>query len=268
MLSLPGCYNNGERSERSMKYLLVLLLVFCAVPVIAQVPSGQFTYTFTTLPLWDVTGTYTITSTDGSGTAIVDIQHEANGQIIGARTTTYDNGVDSAEGRGPESGRIFHKNGTVGWRSSSIGVLTGVSGGIPITIKYKAKGTVTVVPSSLQVVSSTSVTLCLVGGKCETLTEGNAGSLPDGMTGDWTLDTDIVSAGNKLTGTGTITLSNGRELIYGITGSYSSKNQLSKLKLVGEGDAIGTGLSLTTQGTGMDLTALKGKVLGQTPTFP
>jgi hypothetical protein len=92
--------------------------------------------------------------------------------------------------------------------------------------------------------------------------------MPDDVTGDWTLDTDITAAGNKLTGTGTLTLSNGRELSYQITGSYNTRSQIAKLKLVGAGDAIGTSLSLTTQGTGMELTTLKGKVLGQTPKFP
>ena len=42
-----------------MKRLLVLLFVFCAVPAIAQVPSGTFSYVFTNTPLWDTTGSYT-----------------------------------------------------------------------------------------------------------------------------------------------------------------------------------------------------------------
>jgi len=36
--------------------------------------------------------------------------------------------------------------------------------------------------------------------------------------------------------------------------------------LAGQGEAAKTSLSLTTTGANMDLTALKGKVLGQKPT--
>ena len=121
---------------------------------------------------------------------------------------------------------------------------------------------------ALTVVSTGTINVCPEHSKCKSFSGTAIYALPAGMNGDWTLDTDIGSAGTKLTGTGTITLSNGRELGYQITGSYNSKSQSSKLKLVGEGDAVGTSLSLTTQGAGMDLTALKAKVLGQTLTLP
>jgi hypothetical protein len=87
------------------------------------------------------------------------------------------------------------------------------------------------------------------------------------MTGDWTLGIDTAANGSKLTGTGTITLSNGRELGYQIIGSYSAKTQLAKLKLIGVSDAAGTSLSLSAHGAGMDLVVLKGKVLGQKLSF-
>jgi hypothetical protein len=88
------------------------------------------------------------------------------------------------------------------------------------------------------------------------------------MNGDWELGISVGANRNKLTGTGTLTLSNGRVLTYQIVGSYNTKSQLSKLKLVGEGEAAGSSLSLTTHGAGMDLTALTGKVLGQPLKYP
>jgi len=88
------------------------------------------------------------------------------------------------------------------------------------------------------------------------------------MNGDWTLDTSIAAGGDKLTGTGILTLSNGRMLSYQITGSYKTTSEIAKLKLVGVGEAARTSFSLATQGTNMVLTALKGKVLGQKPAFP
>jgi hypothetical protein len=93
-------------------------------------------------------------------------------------------------------------------------------------------------------------------------------SLPAGVTGDWILGIDIAATGNKLSGTGTLTLSNGRVFTNKIGGTYNTKSDVAKLKLLGQGDAVGTSLSLATQGTAMALTALTGKVLGRTLKFP
>jgi hypothetical protein len=65
-----------------------------------------------------------------------------------------------------------------------------------------------------------------------------------------------------------LTLSNGRALTYQIIGTYNTRGDVAKLKLLGQGDATGSSLSPTTQGTAMTLTALTGKVLGQTPAVP
>jgi hypothetical protein len=88
------------------------------------------------------------------------------------------------------------------------------------------------------------------------------------VTGDWALGTDIAATGNKLSGTGTLTLPTGRVLTNKIGGTDNTKSDVAKLKLLGQGDAVGTSLSLATQGTAVTLTALTGKVLGRTPTLP
>ena len=248
------------------KLLVAAFLVFCAVPAIAQVPSGQFTYAFTNPPLWDTSGIYT-NSVSGD-TVIATLQHQANGQLIGTRSETYVSGADHATGSGSFAGRVSVRAGVVTARDTSEGSLAGVSGGVSYVANFKAKGVETLNPSTLSIFTSGTIKVCVVGGKCVTSTQGYSIPLPDGMDGTWTLDINIAADGNKLAGTGAITLSNGRVLSYQIKGSYNTKSQVAKLKLVGQGDATGTSLSLTTQGTGMDLTSLKGKVLGQKPTFP
>ena len=125
----------------------------------------------------------------------------------------------------------------------------------------------TIDPDTLTVLVDGSIKECVFG-KCETTPESFTYTLPEGMTGDWTLETDIAATANKLAGTGTLTLSNDRAFTYTITGSYNTKSQAAKLKLVGQGDAVGTSVSLTTHGTNMVLTTLKGKLLGQKPTYP
>lgn len=231
------------------------------------VPSGEFNYAFTNTPLWDMSGIYT-NNTDTNDVVIGDILCQANGQITGFRTENYTNGADNAEASGPLIGKVFVRAGTVGANLKLSGGITGVSGGVDYTGTYSGKSTDTLNPSTLTIFDSDSTRVCIVGSKCETGTSTDTLPLPAGMDGDWELDISIAANGNKRTGTGTLTLSNGRVLTYQIIGSYNTKSQLSKLKLVGEGDAIGTSLSLTADGAGMSLVTLKGKVLGQSLKYP
>jgi hypothetical protein len=250
-----------------MRTFFVIVLAAWTTAGIAQVPTGQFSYAFTNTALWDIGGIYT-NNTVTNDVVIVTFEQEASGVLTGARTETYVSGSDHAEGTGSIAGRVKTKSGVLEVTDSSKGEISGVSGGQSYVGNFTSKGTATLAPSTLTIFTSGTIRVCVVGGKCATDTQGYSLPLPNGMTGDWTLDLNVVSTGNKLGGTGTLTLSNGRVFSYQIIGNYNSKSQSSKLKLAGVGDATGTSLSLTTQGTAMDLTALKGKVLGQMPVFP
>ncbi len=72
--------------------------------------------------------------------------------------------------------------------------------------------------------------------RCQTTAESDTYTIPAGMTGDWTLDTDITAVVNKLSGTGALTLSNGRVLTYQITGSYKATSEV-QTKLDGQAHA-------------------------------
>jgi hypothetical protein len=250
-----------------MKRFLVLLLVLCAVPAMAQVPSGQFTYAFTNAPLWDLSGVYT-NNTDTNDMVISTINCRANGQIAGSRVELYVNGADNAAGTGAISGKTSIKTGQPQAALVSVGELSGVQGGADYLATFSSKGSAVLNAPLLTIFTEETIRDCVVHGQCVTETQHYSIALPQGMNGDWILASDVAANGNKLTGTGTITLSNGRILSYQIIGSYNTKSQIAKLKLIGQGDAKGTSLSLTTQGTGMDLVTLKGKVLGQKPAFP
>jgi hypothetical protein len=231
-----------------------------------EVPSGTFTYVFTNLPLWDTTGSYTnhISASGKSDTVIMDLTQSATGKITGTRTDSISGGSHVTM---TITGKVTVKGGVTGAKVKMKGTVTADGYTGPAT----GKGTTTLDSSALTIEIVGSEKLCVntpIGKKCETFTADTTSALPAGLTGDWTLDTNIAADGDKLSGTGTLTLSTGRVLTYQITGSYSTTAEDAKLKLVGETDAIGTSLSLTTHGTAMDLTALKGKVLGQKPTLP
>jgi hypothetical protein len=252
-----------------MKHFLVLLFVFCAVSAVAQVPSGTFNYAFTNTPLWDASGIYTNNSdTNGvMSTIIVQIQESATGQITGTRSEHDVDGENSADIDESLSGKFSVKAGVPIASLKSSGTVTGVENAVSFTGHVTGKSTKTIDADTLTLTTSGTEKVCVTGGKCVTEFGTDVSPLLTGMNGDWTLDTDITAAGDKLTGTGTLTLSNARAFSYQITGSYSTKTQIAKLKLVGTGDAAGTSLAVSTFGSAMELTVLKGKVLGEKPTF-
>jgi hypothetical protein len=253
---------------KHMKYVLVLLFAFCAVSAKAQLTSGTYGYVFTNTPLWDVTGTYNL---NGSSNGVTDtatfiVTNTATGVITGTQTETLNDGTITLNIDNTVKGKISVKAGETAASLKSSGSVTGTLSGTA-----KGKSTATVVESNLTVKVAFSEALKLHAGDVKASKKFAATvstSLPGAMTGDWTLTNDITVAANKLTGTGTLTLSNGRALTYKITGSYNTSTEVAKLKLVGQGPALKTSLSLTTEGTNMDLTVLKGKVLGQKPTVP
>jgi hypothetical protein len=250
-----------------LKHVFVFLIVLWAVSATAQVvPSGPFSYSFTNTPLWDVSGNYTnhITANGHADTVIMHLTQSATGKITGTRTDSISGYADITT---TITGKVTSKGGVAGGKVKMTGTVTADG----YTGPAKGKATATVDPSGLTVTMAGSEKLCVntpIGRRCETVSAVSTSALPAGVNGDWTLDTDITATADALSGTGTLTLAGGRDFTYQITGSYNTTSELAKLKLVGETDAVGTSLSLTTHGTGMDLTALKGKVLGQKPVFP
>jgi hypothetical protein len=255
---------------KHLKYIFVLLIASCAIPAMAQVPSGVFSYAFTNTPLWDTTGVYSNTSVSSDGItddATVDITHAANGQITGTRIDTFTDGPDIAHTDGTISGKTSVKAGVTLSSLRLTGTASGTFDGHDFTGTIKGKSIDVIDASALTVVLFGTETISPKGGRSLSTTGTGTFDLPAGMTGDWTLENDITASGDKLSGTGMVTLSNGRIFTNLITGTYSTTKGVSILKLVGQGDAAGTGLLMTTAGTNMDLTALKGKILGQTPTI-
>jgi hypothetical protein len=254
-----------------------LLIAFGAGPALAQeAPTGTFHYAaanFTNSPLWDVTGTYHLSgSSNGiTDTATFVITNGVTGKITGSETETVNDGSITLNVDSTVTGKIGVRAGITGASLKSSGLVTGT-----LTGTAKGKSTAAVVESNLTVEVAVSSTLKLHAGHVKASRKFSAivsTSLPSGMTGDWTLDTDITASGDKLSGTGMVTLSNGRVLTNSITGTYNTKSDTAKLKLTGEGAAKGTSLSMTTTNAGagaaaMTLTGLKGKILGQKPMFP
>jgi len=253
--------------------IVALVVALAANQARGQAPTGAFGYVFTNLPIWDTTGTYTNTSlVDGATDNLtVVITNEASGLVTGTRTESLIDGGEKTYIHAPFTGKVFVKHGVTGAALKiTSGVATGVFDGVDYTATVKGGSIATIDPSTLTVLNTGKQEICpknIKGVKCTTLSGTEPADLPAGMTGDWTLENDIAASGDKLSGTGMVTLSNGRVLTNLIVGTFTTRGNASKLKLVGIGDAMGTSLSLVTTGTAMDVVALKGKILGQKPTL-
>jgi len=249
------------------KSAIGLLCVIGAASATAQVPSGKFTYVFTNLPLWDVSGTYTNESASpgGADLSITTLAQSAKGAVTGTRT---DSVADGSKVSAKITGNVTVKKGVVGASLKISG--TASADGYTGPATGTSTATLDLPDRSLDVAGKFK--LCVKtprGTKCETLSGIVTNPMPAGVTGDWTLETDITAVATKLSGTGTLTLSTGRVFTYKIVGgSYKTTTGVAKLNLIGQSAASGTSLSLTTHGVGMDLTALKGNLLGQKPVFP
>lgn len=193
---------------------------------------------------------------------------EANGSVTGERQDQFVEGPNTADVNGAITGKVSIKGRVPTGTLKETGTVTGVFQSQDYTGTAKGSSTVTLDVSSSNVVTTGEIKISPKGGQSVTFAGTETYPLSTGVNGDWNLDTDITATADKLSGTGTLTLDTGRAFTYQVIGSYSTSSGVAKLKLVGESDAIGSSLSLTTQGTEMSLTALKGKVLGQKPTVP
>jgi len=179
--------------------------------------------------------------------SITTLAQSAKGAVTGTRT---DSVADGSKVSAKITGNVTVKKGVVGASLKISG--TASADGYTGPATGTSTATLDLPDRSLDVAGKFK--LCVKtprGTKCETL------------------ETDITAVATKLSGTGTLTLSTGRVFTYKIVGgSYKTTTGVAKLNLIGQSAASGTSLSLTTHGVGMDLTALKGNLLGQKPVFP
>ena len=95
-----------------------------------------------------------------------------------------------------------------------------------------------------------------------------AAATPESTDGSWTLDLGILPAGNKLSGTGSITFSNRETFQFQLLGSYSPKKDNTKILLKGVGADKGATIMLSLVGPQRQIEQLRGTVCGQPLRFP
>lgn len=255
------------RSKFSWLFLPVL---FLSVQLSnAQAPSGTLIFNFdNSTPIWDISGSYHVVApVEGAGgtpTDIsfdVDITQDARGRITGSSGTTFTVGQDVLFGMYTVRGKVSSSGGVT--RATMTVTLTGdgtISGRSTHFVIRANYSDVEPDPESGELFGNAraSAHFSKLGNARDAF--DFSAPLPSGMDGTWTLALDVTPL-NKIRGTATITLSNGRNLPFNVNGSYSGRSDSAKMQLSGTGTAKGSRLKVITSGE--SLYGVKGNVLGQ-----
>ena len=90
--------------------------------------------------------------------------------------------------------------------------------------------------------------------------------LPPGVNGAWSAQMDILPL-NRLAGSGSLVLSNGRALPVNLSGSFSSRTGLSRVLLPGVSSGAGSSVSLSFLPNATTPQTMAGRILGQAVRF-
>ena len=257
---------------RCLPVLAALLLTF---NLASAQPSGPVSFSFagTEAPIFDFSGNLILQQEmDGAGEGgvplsfTVGVTHDSKGRLTGQQFTFVDiGGGDVVAGFYTANGKVSG-GGTKPVRVSLTVRITGedlISGQstrFSISVKYNLEANV----NEGTLVGTARGTANFTGMSSGTIHSDVVVPIEPGMDGSWTLNMNILPL-KKLSGTGTIVLSNGRTLPMDLSGNFSSKTGVTKVKLKGISEGLGSNLNISFADTeeGTVIEKMNGKVLGQ-----
>jgi hypothetical protein len=255
--------------NRSRLYFVAILFASLKL-CFAQATSGLVTFSFdSTTPILDLTGTFPVNASvvgaGGQETPIstgISLTQDSRGRLRGSGTAIVSFGnsflaasytaTGTVTGGGTSPTRV-----TLTIRLSGEGLVGGENTRFRIFVRY-----VNLIfnSSTLALGGTTRGTANFSAIGNGTIRSDVSVALPANMTGSWHADLNIVAL-QRLGGSGTITLSNGRILQGNLTGTFSSSTGLSRVKFIGINDSKGVTATFTISTT---LQTLRGRILGQT----
>jgi hypothetical protein len=256
------------------RWLVLPLLILSASFAFAQAtngtpPSGTLTFSFDTdsPPVFDLSGSYTLDQVTEEGIDLnfgIDVTQSVSGMITGSGQTivNYSSSAPVAANykvKGKISGGGAHPTRvTLSVHLTGHDTVLGQDSTFNITLQYD----LTIDPAALTLTGTSKghANFSHLGSNRIKTTV-----TPIGLaSGTWSLQMTLGPFGNKLKGTGVITLADSRTLQMRLTGTYSPESDLSKVKLTGFGDSRGTTVKIEFTSAG--LVGLNGKILNQTVT--
>jgi len=253
--------------KRSILIVTVLLsfIELCR----ADPPNGTVSFAFdaSTAPVWELTDSYgfqqTIIGTGGAETALsfgIDLTQDERGSLFGSGGTVVNVGNDfvfaTYSVKGKISGGDDNTHVTLNVRLSGEDFITGIDTHFGISLVYKLS--VDAASGTLQGTAKGSAKFSgLGGGKISS--EVQAG-IPLNSNGAWTLQMNILPL-SHLVGNSQIILPNGRILQAHLSGSYSTAEDLSTVKVSGVGISRGNSVRVVFDSSGVQ--QMQGRVMGQ-----
>jgi hypothetical protein len=264
----------------TLKVALISLITAGAVSVRADSISGTFSNDCSGLvKLWDLSGNYESTNSDGTETETIVLTMDATGALTGSGH--FDVNDDA-------NGTVLHGDFNASGKVSSAGSATRVKltfvtttgtgqvQGRDITFQAKLNDSFELDESSRMLVGNTvgkyKITVPSLGvtksksAPSSPVTE----NLPDNVDGAWGLLIDTApDSKNKYNGASILHLSNDKIFGLAVTGTYSSNTDLSKISLKSTDKSAPITLSVVEQqvGNSLSIFSIKGKALGQTVQF-
>jgi hypothetical protein len=220
----------------------------------------QYTFQFTTEKLWDFSGSYS--DADVEQQVQLNVIHTPLGKIAGTRSEAVTNDTLHTAGGGSINGKV---------RSTAQGLRVQYS--VFLTGQGTFEGEAATIEGRLRfgyflnqrmLVGTVSGAGCLThssGRRCQKINGSDRWDLRAEMTGAWELLLDVEESGAKVAGTGAVRMSNGREVLFTVTGTRR-KTGVARLTLRGAGDAIGVVLRVTADES-MSLKTVRGRLFGQ-----
>jgi hypothetical protein len=254
--------------DRVLRISILSLVVF-GFSARAESPSGTINFSFTNsvLTLFDFSTTLHFEQQMEGGTLLsfdLPFDNAGNGRLTSSGTTIVAIGNDTVAGDYTAVGRISAgRAGTMMLLSVKIrgqDMIAGVLTTFQINVSYRL--TLNHASNSFIGTARGSARFGSLG--TSWINSGIEVGLPGNQDGSFNLQLNLVSL-NRLGGTATITLSDGRVLQFGVAGKYSPSLNLSKLRLVGLGADKGSilGLNFVTVEGESTIVSMRGLVLGQ-----
>jgi len=256
---------------KRLQFVVLAVIATVALPIVSrgEAPSGFVSFDFSTndVAVYDLSGSLQFDQTMiGAGQSEIGLSYGINvtedvrGFITGSGTTAVNAGDNFVAADYVARGRISRRGG-----------FTRVS----LTVRLRGNDAFGGITTPFNIVISYSLVVSPETGTLEGTARGRGsfgplGStrihsdvsipLPNGADGSWSLQMNLVSF-NRLGGTATVVLSNGRVLSFNINGRFSSALDRSTVRLIGVGNSRGNNATLIFDS---DVLLLRGALFGQT----
>jgi len=227
-------------------FAIAIATLWWQIAAMAQAPTGSLEYSFSAqdgVPLWNFSGAYSTPYYAVTNDTLV-LHHFGKGNMYSISIFTDSMQQETAVLR-KDTLTLTFDPGTMtlnGTDRTVIKNLVLVYDGYPYNHWKATSGYTFNKPVSLQV--------------------------PETTDGNWNLELDIASAGNKLTGSALIRFTNGEVFQFQLAGTYLPSTQKTKILLKGQGEDKSANLVLSLLGPEMNVERMSGNVGGQRIRYP